>query len=72
MPDTERVMTTHSLRRTSPTGKGQTFIGYCVNCGTINLPASAALDECPNPDGVTWDEGLMTAIRTDAEANDDD
>ena len=52
----------HSLRRTSPKGPGQPFIGTCTLCGTPNLPASAVHEECPNQRGLTCDEALIEAI----------
>jgi hypothetical protein len=52
----------HAVHRTSPKGPGQPFIGTCANCGTPNLPASAALEDCPNVRGVTQDEALIEAI----------
>jgi hypothetical protein len=58
--ESEDRMTTHSLERTSP--KGQPFVGYCVNCGMVNLPASAVFDACPNPDDVTQDDALIAAV----------
>jgi hypothetical protein len=38
------LMATHVLERTSP--KGQDFLGQCVYCGTPNLTAFQANDEC--------------------------
>lgn len=55
----------HAVHRTSP--KGQKFIGRCVNCGTENLPASAALEDCPNVRGVTQEASLIEAITGKAE-----
>lgn len=52
----------HAVHRTSPKGPGSPFIGRCVNCGMTNLPASAALEDCPNVRGVTQDEALIEAI----------
>lgn len=52
----------HAIERTSPKGPGQKFIGTCRLCGTPNLPASAALEECPNQRGLTQDEALIEAI----------
>jgi hypothetical protein len=52
----------HAVERTSPKGPGQTFIGTCRLCGTPNLTASAALEECPNQRGLTQDEALIEAI----------
>lgn len=63
------AMRTHSLERTSPTGKGQKFLGICVNCGATNLPAEAALWPCPNPDGVTQDDALIAAVTRDSDEN---
>lgn len=57
---------THSLRRTSPKGPGQSFIGTCVLCGTPNLKAADAMKECPNQRGVTNDEALIDAIKPEA------
>lgn len=51
---------THAIQRTSP--KGTPFLGTCWQCGTPNLPASAALDPCPNQRGLTQDESLVEAI----------
>ena len=56
---------THALRRTSPTGKGQRFVGTCILCGTPNLPSSAALEPCPNQRGLTSDEALIECIEGD-------
>lgn len=52
---------THSLERTSP--KGGPFIGVCVLCGAIGLPAAAAAQPCPNPGGTSQDDALLDAIR---------
>lgn len=55
-----RRMRYHAIERTSP--KGQPFIGTCRLCGTPNLPAKAALDECPNQRGLTAEEALIETI----------
>ncbi len=55
-------MTRHSIRRTSPKGKGMPFIGTCVLCGTDGLEASDAGSECPNQRGLTSDDALIEAI----------
>ena len=55
-------MVYHSIRRTSPKGPGQSFIGICVLCGQENLKASDALKECPNIRGLTQDEALIEQI----------
>lgn len=55
----------HALERTSPKGFGMKFIGTCRLCGTPNLSASAALEECPNQRGLTQDEALIEAIEGD-------
>jgi hypothetical protein len=52
----------HAIERTSPKGPGSKFTGTCRLCGTPNLPASAALEECPNQRGLTQDEALIEAI----------
>lgn len=51
---------THSLERTSP--KGERFIGRCVLCGATDLPSSAALERCANPQRVSRDNALLDAI----------
>jgi hypothetical protein len=53
----------HSIRRTSPKGRGQEFIGTCVLCGTPNLPAKACFEECPNQRGLSEDDALIEAIK---------
>jgi hypothetical protein len=50
----------HAVYRTSP--KGGPFLGTCVNCGTPNLPAEAAREECPNQRGQTQEQTLIDAI----------
>jgi hypothetical protein len=54
----------HAIERTSP--KGAAFIGTCRLCGTPNLPASAALEECPNLRGLTRDESVIESISGEA------
>lgn len=55
----------HAIERTSPKGPGSKFIGTCRLCGTPNLPADAALLECPNQRGLTADEALIETIDSD-------
>ncbi len=43
---------THALRRTSPKGPGEKFIGTCIKCGKTGLPSSAVTEECDNPAGM--------------------
>jgi hypothetical protein len=52
----------HAIERTSPKGPGQKFIGRCFLCGKQNLPAEAALEECPNPRKITFSDTLTEAI----------
>ena len=53
----------HHLRRTSPTGPGQPFIGTCVQCGKEGVTLSQFIAEtCPNPRGVTQGESLLLAV----------
>lgn len=60
----------HSVHRTSP--KGVPFIGRCVQCGLEGLPASTALDECPNPKGIDSDTAVINAIMGDDSCGRDD
>lgn len=53
---------THSLRRTSPKGPGQAFLGTCTKCGTDNLPVQAVSWPCVNPANITQDEALIIAV----------
>jgi hypothetical protein len=56
----EERATHHYVERTSP--KGGPFIGKCRLCGKEGLPASAALDLCENPKGVSTETALIDAI----------
>lgn len=58
----------HAIERTSPKGRGWEFVGTCRLCGTPNLPARAALLECPNPRGLTAEESIVEAIDDRTEA----
>ena len=51
------------VNRTSPTGKGQPFIGTCAACGKkdIRLPEMSN-DYCPNQRGLTNEQALIEAI----------
>ncbi len=54
----------HSLRRTSPKGPGQKFIGVCTLCGKENVSLSdMESDDCPNVRGLTEDEAVVEAIQ---------
>lgn len=50
----------HFVMRTSPFG-GE-FWGTCRLCGQENLPAEAALEECPNPRGLGVAEALLEVL----------
>ncbi len=52
----------HSLRRTSPKGPGQSFIGTCTKCGVENIPLNRMREECANPANLTDNDALMIAI----------
>jgi hypothetical protein len=52
----------HALRRTSPKGPGQAFVGTCMNCGLTDLPLSRMQEPCVNPGNFTQDETLIRAI----------
>lgn len=54
--------TTHALRRTSPTGPGQKFVGTCTQCGRTNLTMGDSLEYCDNPRGVSQDQSLLEAL----------
>jgi hypothetical protein len=55
--------TRHSLRRTSPKGPGQKFIGVCVLCGTPNLSLADMGAPCANQRGLTAGEALSEQIK---------
>ena len=52
----------HSLRRTSPKGKGQPFIGTCMKCGMEGIPLSRMGEECVNPAGLNNEETMILAL----------
>lgn len=53
----------HALRRTSPKGPGQPFIGTCAQCGATNVTLDdMAKQECPNVRGISEAEALIEAI----------
>jgi hypothetical protein len=55
---------THALRRTSPKGPGQQFVGTCMKCGIPNLTlADVSKTVCVNPAGLDSGETLELAIR---------
>ena len=55
-------MITHVVERTSPKGPSSPFVGRCMLCGAEGLRADAALEECPNPRGVTKERSVLAAI----------
>lgn len=61
---TDKVQT-HSLERTSPTGPGQMFIGYCRLCGQQGLTLKDMNKSCQNPRKLTADEAVLDAIEGD-------
>lgn len=50
----------HHLVRTSAVG--QPFRGRCILCGADDLPATDALEPCPNPHRVSCEDALLDAI----------
>lgn len=52
----------HALRRTSPKGKEQSFLGTCFKCGMENLPAEAVTWECQNPGNLSSHDALRIAV----------
>lgn len=52
----------HVVIRTSPKGKGMKFIGKCSLCGKEGLPASAVMQYCDNPQEVSEEEAIVSAI----------
>lgn len=57
-------MVLHSLRRTSEKGT-RPFIGTCVLCGQKRMTSKEAMNECPNQRGLTSDEAVIEAIKTE-------
>lgn len=58
----DKVTNGHSLRRTSPKGPGQKFIGVCTLCGKEGLTFADMATECENVRGLTSDETVIEAI----------
>jgi hypothetical protein len=52
----------HSVRRTSPKGEGQKFVGVCVLCGQQGLTLSDMNQECPNQRGLSQRDALIEAV----------
>ncbi len=52
----------HSLVRTSPTGKGKLFVGYCMKCGAENLGMGDALKDCPADSLVSDEQALLDIL----------
>ena len=55
-------MVHHALMRTSPKGKGQPFIGRCIQCNEEGLLMSAATLPCKNDNALSMDEALLHVI----------
>lgn len=55
------IATTHNIERTSP--KGGPFIGTCVLCGKPGLTSGQVNEFCANPNSVTQEESVMSAIK---------
>ena len=55
-----KVTQMHSMERTSP--KGERFVGVCVLCGEKGLTTADMSGVCSNPEGVTEDEAVLSAI----------
>lgn len=53
----------HALRRTSPKGKGQPFIGVCIKCGQEDIPLDRMHEECPNVIDLTDAEVFHAVIQ---------
>lgn len=56
-------MVSHALRRTSPKGKGQKFIGVCTKCGVENIPLERMHEDCPNVADFSNEDALLIAIK---------
>lgn len=52
----------HALRRTSPKGPGQQFIGVCTLCGKEGLTFADMAAECENVRGLTSNEALVEIV----------
>lgn len=50
------------INRTSPTGKGQPFIGTCAACGKPGITIAEMSEECPNQREMTQEQALIEAI----------
>ena len=56
-------MTQHAIRRTSPKGLGQTFIGTCSKCGQEGLTLEDMdRDDCPNVRGISDEDALLEIL----------
>lgn len=53
----------HSLKRTSPKGPGNKFVGTCQLCGKEELTFADMDEDCPNQRGLTQEEALIEVIR---------
>lgn len=52
----------HNIRRTSPKGPGEKFIGVCTLCGAPNLTSKDVWQDCPNQRGLTLEDSIMEAV----------
>ena len=51
------------INRTSPTGKGQPFVGTCAACGKTGITGKALTEEeCPNQRDMTNEQAILEAI----------
>ena len=53
----------HALRRTSPKGPGQPFVGTCVKCGIQGITLDEmGRSECVNPAGLNGAETFSAVL----------
>jgi len=62
MSDINKQSTLHAIIRTSPKGKGQKFVGTCMNCGKEDLTFSDMNKYCENVTGRTNSQNLMSVL----------
>jgi hypothetical protein len=56
-------MSTHAIRRTSPKGPGQKFVGTCIKCGEQGLTLADADKPCENIIGMKAADALVSMVR---------
>lgn len=54
----------HTLRRTSPKGPGQKFIGTCILCGAAGLTIADMSKPCPNQRGLSQGDALIEVLES--------